>query len=136
MEEWEMIKAEIENFTEKELSCRCCGKLVINNEALICLQAFRYYLNRKYGRNIRITINCGTRCEKHNKEVGGEKKSYHLTGRAFDITSPDLDYKILYIEALLSKLFSTAIRYDKSLFVHVDTRKRKNFAMKGWSVNK
>lgn len=131
-----MIKATIENFTETELSCRCCGKLVLNNEAVISLQSFKYYLKRKYKKNIRITVNCGTRCPKHNKEVGGVANSEHLLGIAFDITSPDLDYKTLYQEAVASKLFSTVIRYDKSKFVHADTRERANFEIKAWNWDK
>lgn len=131
-----MIRAKIENFTKKELACRCCGKLVLNDEALVSLQAFRYYLNRKYQKNIRIIVDCGTRCPKHNKEVGGQNGSFHLSGQAFDIISPDLDYKTLYLEAIASKLFSTVIRYDKSHFVHVDTRTRKNFGIKAWVLDK
>ncbi|HSA05701.1 MAG TPA: D-Ala-D-Ala carboxypeptidase family metallohydrolase [Candidatus Gastranaerophilales bacterium] len=131
-----MLEAKLQNFVEKELSCRCCGKLIINHETLICLQAFRYFLNRKYGRNIMITPSCGTRCYQHNIDVGGAKGSFHLTGQAFDITSPDITYRQIYEAALESKLFSTVIRYDKSLFVHVDTRKRKNYAIESWVENK
>lgn len=131
-----MIQANIQNFSENELSCRCCGKLIINYEALICLQAFRYYLNRKYGKNIRLSPSCGTRCTKHNAEVGGENGSYHLTGQAFDITSPDITYKQIYMNAVQSKLFSTVIRYDKSLFVHVDTRQRAGYKVESWAWDK
>ena len=131
-----MLQAKLENFTEKELSCRCCGKLVLNDKALIALQAFRYYLNRKYGKNIRITVNCGTRCQKHNKEVGGVANSQHLLGIAFDLVSPDLDYKTLYQDIVNSKLFSTVIRYDKSHFVHADTRERANYGISSWAWDK
>ena len=131
-----MLQAKLQNFTEKELSCRCCGKLIINHEALICLQAFRYYLNRRFKKNVRITPTCGTRCVKHNREVGGVKNSKHLTGQAFDITSPDISYKQIYDAAIESRLFSTAIRYDKSHFVHADTRKRKNYAIVSWAWDK
>jgi len=93
---------------------------------LISLQGFRYYLNRKYKKNIRLTVNCGTRCPNHNKEVGGVEKSEHLLSVAFDLVFPDLDYKTLYQEAITCKLFSTVIRYDKSKFVHADTRERPN----------
>ena len=131
-----MLQAKLQNFVESEISCRCCGKLITNHEALICLQAFRYILNRKYGKNVRITPTCGTRCYQHNIDVGGAKGSFHLAGQAFDITSPDISYKQLYDAAVESKLFSTVIRYDKSLFVHVDTRRRKGYLVKCWTWNK
>ncbi|HSA05869.1 MAG TPA: D-Ala-D-Ala carboxypeptidase family metallohydrolase [Candidatus Gastranaerophilales bacterium] len=131
-----MLEAKLQNFIEKELSCRCCGKLIINHEALIYLQAFRYYLNRKYGKNIRIIPTCGTRCYQHNIDVGGEKGSYHLSGQAFDIISPDITYRQIYDAAIESRLFSTVIRYDKSLFVHVDTRKRARYKIESWVENK
>nr|BDD48296.1 hypothetical protein 1 [bacterium] len=131
-----MLIVELQNFVKKELSCRCCGELIINHEALICLQGFRYFLNRKYGRIIRITPTCGTRCCQHNIYIGGAKGSYHLTGQAFDLTSPDITYKQLYEAAVESRLFSTIIRYDKSRFIHVDTRKRKNYVVVSWTWNK
>ncbi len=130
------IQATIKNFSKQELSCRCCGKLIKNSEALIAIQAFRYYLNRRFKRNIRINVNCSTRCLQHNKDVGGSKGSYHLAGQAFDIYSPDIDYKQLYAEAVNCKQFSTIIRYDKSKFVHVDTRKRPNYATSDWAWEK
>ena len=128
-----MLEVKIKNFTEKELQCRCCGKIIINHESLIALQAFRYYLNKKFGRNIRISPSCGTRCTKHNANVGGAKRSKHLTGQAFDITSPDINYLKLYAEAINCKLFSTIIRYDKTRFIHVDTRKRADYKTKDWA---
>ena len=131
-----MLEVKIQNFTKKELSCRCCGKLIINHEALISLQAFRYYLNRRFKKNVRITPTCGTRCVEHNREVGGVKGSKHLTGQAFDITSPDIDYKQLYTEAVSCKQFSTVIKYAKSRFIHVDTRKRASYEVKSWAWDK
>ncbi len=72
----------------------------------------------------------------HNADIGGAKGSYHLTGQAFDITSPDISYKQLYEAAVESKLFSTIIRYDKTYFVHVDTRKRKGYQLRtGLGIN-
>lgn len=123
-----MLTANIENFIKEELECRCCGMLHIADEALICLQAFRYMLKRIYQKEIRININSACRCKKHNKDVGGVKTSRHecesKKSDAFDITSPDLGYKELFIHAVTLDLFSTVICYNKSEFVHVDTRPR------------
>lgn len=131
-----MITVQLENFTEGELSCKCCLKLVQNNEALISLQAFRYFLNRKYGKNIRLTPTCGARCAKHNVEVKGAKNSLHLTGQAFDLISPDISFEQIYSAAIESNLFSTVIRYNKSKFVHVDTRQRNRYSVQNCSWEK
>ena len=37
--------------------------------------------------NTAIIVQSGYRCEKHNAEVGGERNSQHMTGRAADISS-------------------------------------------------
>lgn len=143
-----MIKANIENFTEKEIACKCCGKLNISDKAIISLQAFRYMLNNKYKKNIRLNVTSGCRCRKHNKAEGGVdeiRNGVLVTSRhecttkksdAFDLTSPDLDYKTLYQEAINSKLFSTVIRYDRQHFVHTDTQPRANYEIKAWAWDK
>ena len=126
-----MLKTKIENFIKKELDCNCCGLLVENDQALIALQAFRYYLNNSFKKNVRISVSSGTRCEKHNSKIGGATKSRHLLGEAFDLSSPDISYTQLYEEAIHS-----IIRYDKSKFVHVDVRKRTNYEIKNWIWDK
>ncbi|MDD3012630.1 MAG: D-Ala-D-Ala carboxypeptidase family metallohydrolase [Candidatus Gastranaerophilales bacterium] len=143
-----MIQTKIENFLENEIKCKCCGVLNISDKAIISLQAFRYMLNNKYKRNIRLTVNSGCRCRKHNKAEGGVdeiRNGILVTSRhecttkksdAFDLISPDLDYKTLYQEAVDSKMFNTIIRYDIKHFVHVDTEPRPNFEIKAWSWNK
>jgi len=135
-----MLQAKIENFTEKEIGCRCCGKVNVSDKGLICLQAFRYYLNNRFKKNIRLNIESGCRCIIHNKEEGGEKNSRHecdtKKSDAFDLTSPDLDYKVLYQEAVACKLFSAVIRYDIKHFVHADTRPRAGYKVESWAWNK
>jgi len=118
----QVISVDITNFTKKELQCRCCEKFVKNDNALIALQAFRDYLNRLFKKEVRLYITCGTRCLKHNKEVGGAAGSYHLTGEAFDVFSTDISASQIYNAAIFSNLFSTIIQYTKSKFVHLDTR--------------
>jgi len=135
-----MLQAKIENFTEKEISCRCCGKLNVSDKGIISLQAFRYYLNNRFKKNIRLNIESACRCIEHNKNEGGEKNSRHecetKKSDAFDLTSPDIDYKTIYQSAVESKLFSTVIRYDIKHFVHADTRPRANYGIEAWSWNK
>lgn len=143
-----MIKANIENFSEQELAYKCCGKVNVSDKGIICLQAFRYRLNNKYKKNIRLNIDSACRCRKHNKAEGGVdeiRNGILVTSRhecdtkksdAFDLTSPDLDYKTLYQELVESKLFNTVIRYDKKHFVHADTEPRANYEIKAWAWDK
>lgn len=135
-----MLQAKIENFTEKEIGCKCCGKVNISDKGLICLQAFRYYLNNKFKKNIRLNIESACRCIQHNKDEGGEKNSRHecetKKSDAFDLTSPDIDYKTIYQEAVACKLFSTVIKYDIKDFVHADTRPRVGYKVESWAWNK
>ena len=135
-----MLQAKIENFSETEIACKCCSKINVSDKGLICLQAFRYYLNNKFKKNIRLNIESACRCINHNKEEGGEKLSRHecetKKSDAFDLTSPDIDYKTLYQEAVACKLFSTIIRYDKKHFVYADTRPRENYGIEAWGWNK
>jgi len=68
-----------------------------------------------------ILIHSGCRCDKRNEEVKGKPRSYHIRGRAADISSSAaapytiyayLDYK--YPGRYGLKLYT--------MFVHIDTR--------------
>lgn len=59
-------------FTEKEFSCPCCGLSKLDPKLIELLDEAR----EEFGRP--IIINSGTRCAKHNKEVGGKPASAHL----------------------------------------------------------
>ena len=70
------------NFKPEEVACKCCGLIWHQPKALASLQQLRGF----WGSPLRITS--GTRCEVHNRRVGGAANSLHLKGRAFDITMP------------------------------------------------
>lgn len=64
-------------------------------------------------------VNSAFRCEAHNKAVGGVPNSYHLKGRAVDVSIHDLffrDERKLAYWAAVYKL--RLIYYDD--FVHID----------------
>ena len=69
-----------EHFSKKEFACKCCGKFIPCPELVEKLEKFRAICGNKP-----MTISNGTRCEKHNKEVGGASKSQHLYGTAADV---------------------------------------------------
>jgi uncharacterized protein YcbK (DUF882 family) len=72
-----------EHFKASEFNCKCCGKGgdKINPKLLQLLEAIRVKLDAP------ITILSGYRCEAHNTECGGKKKSQHMLGNAADITT-------------------------------------------------
>ena len=63
-----------------DLLCKCCGKgsNIIQPELLKRLETLEMEMGH-------VTISSGYRCEKHNKEVGGEPNSAHTRGYAIDI---------------------------------------------------
>lgn len=75
------IKQLTKNFNEREFVCHCCGELVLDSELVICLQMLRDLLGEP------ITVNCGYRCLKHNRELGSKDTSQHRLGKAADITA-------------------------------------------------
>ena len=66
-------------FKDSEFNCPCCGKNIMKNGIKQIADEIREHFGRP------ATITSGTRCEKHNREVGGVSNSYHLTGNAIDI---------------------------------------------------
>lgn len=61
------------NFDRKEFACKCgCGLDSIDLGIVNRLQVVRDIVN------LPIKVHSGCRCEKHNKDEGGEKDSYHL----------------------------------------------------------
>jgi len=104
-----------EHFTEKELACPCCGLYIPDVSLLIALEHVRFTLGP-------VTVNSSTRCDKHNKEVGGTARSRHLTGEAADITvehtSPNAVFRSLHDSG-----FSNLIGLGKyETFTHIDVR--------------
>lgn len=69
------------NFTPKEIACKCCGEIVVDEASMDALQRLRDMWGEP------LVINCGHRCFKHNKDVGGVAHSQHLT-LAFDVRMP------------------------------------------------
>lgn len=109
-----------EHFNRCEFACRCgCGFDTIHMDLVNVIERARQHFNKP------ITINCGCRCEKHNKAVGGVSHSQHLVGCAADIAvdgvlpEETLHYfTSCYPDELGLGLYAT--------FVHVDIRKNKS----------
>ena len=101
-------------FTKKELSCKCCGVNKCTDDFMIHLNYLRYCLDAP------MFVNCAYRCPKHNKEVGGGKKSYHKKGMAIDVRIPNVAYKNKLIKLAYSLGWTIGIY---GTFLHLDRRK-------------
>ena len=104
-------------FRMDEFRCRCCGKIAseANTEALVenVLDPARERLGSA------ITVNSGTRCGKHNREVGGVPNSQHLRSEAADCYCKD-NRRLARIIAELGK-FDQMILYPT--FIHVSYKR-------------
>lgn len=67
-----------------------------------------------------ITVLSGFRSEKVNAAVGGSKNSYHLQGRAADVTCDKLHELLdLCLKLHKSHIFEEVIYYPDKNFIHV-----------------
>lgn len=121
-----MLTVNIENFTEDELKCKCgCGRLNLDNEFLIRLQAYRYLLKQ----GMIPTSSC--RCKEHNHNVGGVETSLHQCETkptcAIDFYCQDL--KKAYDLACKTELFNEVIWYKSKNFIHLglDRKQKDNY---------
>ncbi len=116
-----------EHFKVSEFTCKCgCGYNVIDQRVIDMAETIRQELG------VPVRVNSGCRCEKHNRAVGGTKGSFHMKGKAADLSCslgalkmfeavkrlkeegklPDMEYCILY---------------KGRNFIHIDCgKKRKN----------
>lgn len=121
------MATDTKNFKVSEFSCHCgCGYNVIDQRVINMAQAIRDELG------VPVRVNSGCRCEKNNAKAGGVKGSFHVKGKACDLSCslgaqkmfeavqklradgklPDLEYCILY---------------KGKHFIHIDCgKKRKN----------
>lgn len=72
-------KYECKYFKDSEFNCPCCGLNLEKNDIKRIADEIREHFGKP------AIITSGTRCVKHNKEVGGVAGSYHTTGNAIDI---------------------------------------------------
>ena len=108
-------KEQYPNFTEAEVSCKCCGVNGIDPDALSRLQELRTKLDRA------LTVNSAFRCVSWNTKVGGGERSQHLFGRAFDISVDEwTDEEKLDLLIKAKEVGFDGFGYYTS-FLHVDT---------------
>lgn len=109
-------------FSDKELACRHCGKLVLAPGFAEKLKELRLEFD------LPMTLSSCCRCGEHNRQEGGNAGSFHLTENvkwkvpgtcAIDVVRRGAEYD--------RKLLSTALRLGWSVgiakaFIHLDRR--------------
>ena len=115
------------NFKVSEFSCHCgCGYNVIDQRVIDMAQVIRDELG------VPVRVNSGCRCEKNNAKAGGVKGSFHVLGKAADLSCSLGAQKMfeavqrLQIAGKLPNL-EYCILYRRKNFIHIDCgKKRKN----------
>lgn len=102
------------NFKIKEFRCKDGNDKIFIDYTLACLlQLIRYELN------VPLLINSAYRTRSYNEKVGGAKNSYHISGKAFDVSMANTNVEILTSYAY-SLNINGIITYNT--WVHIDTR--------------
>ena len=112
---------ELVHFQLKEFECRCgCKGNAMQETFLNDLDAFREEVK------LAFVINSGFRCAKHNAAIGGVKKSFHLVGRAADIST------LKFSQTQKHHFITEALQYFKGVgvaksYIHLDNRDLRAF---------
>lgn len=84
------------HFSLEEIQCHCgCGQALVDKDLLYIAEKLRKYLKKP------MIVHCVNRCTKHNKAVGGVKKSYHVKGMAMDFHCRGMSIRDLKRECIL-----------------------------------
>lgn len=104
------------DFSVSEFKCKCgCGAFAKRDALISKLQELRDKVKMP------ITVTSGTRCNSHNREVGGVDTSDHLDGMAADIRCDDM--RLLLRHCL--NLFPRVGIGPGRKFIHVDVNSKK-----------
>jgi zinc D-Ala-D-Ala carboxypeptidase len=111
--------SQIRHFTPRDFTCKCNGfcdhRDVISEELVAKLDKICELTG------VPITILSGTRCEQHNRKVGGRMRSSHIprgeASHGVDIRCPDPGFRFAFLAAALPMFNRIGIGRD---FIHID----------------
>ncbi len=114
------------HFSEAEIACKCCKRVYVTPELLSALEEFRNIV----GKPVTITTGGVYRCVKQNALDGGTQNSYHLAGKAADITVAGMTMKAMYEAALKIPAFENGGigLYPFNNFLHLDVGIKRRWA--------
>ena len=104
------------HFNRSEFECQCgCGFNTVDVETIAILEDVRQHFMKP------IQITSGCRCAKHNRSIGGAKKSKHIFGNAvdFQVASTDPETVYNYIDSKCPNIYGLGLY---SSWVHFDPR--------------
>ena len=101
------------DFTPQEIASRGDGGILVNEAALDTLQRARDLSGMPF------VINSAYRDDLHNAMVGGSPRSFHLEGRAFDISLRG--HNKTKLVNILEKAGFTGLGVNYQTFIHADT---------------
>lgn len=110
------------HFPARELACRAPvgdpdrGLVFVRSEALDKLERLRAAMG-----DAPLMVRSAYRTPRHNARVNGGRRSQHLTGRAFDVSTDNVDASRLMREARRLG-FNGVGSYPDKRFVHLDIR--------------
>jgi uncharacterized protein YcbK (DUF882 family) len=119
------------DFRRREFACHCgCGTDLVSPQLVAALQILRDRAGMP------VVVVSGCRCPRHNRQVGGEPKSFHLAwieegdecheAKAADIRIPGLTLREIYQLALEIPAFKNGGigLYPDAIhrFIHLDVR--------------
>lgn len=101
------------HFKLSEFDCKCgCGLNNMDLKILLMIDVARTIAK------VPFIVNSGSRCKKHNEDIGGLKNSTHLKGLAVDIKCDNDVIRHKIIGALLIAGFKRILIYKN--FIHID----------------
>ena len=112
------MRWEVRHFRPQEFVCPCCGA----GQPAALLVLWLEELREAWGGP--VVVNSGFRCERHNAEVGGARRSRHLVGCAADVRPAEgLMEDFARLVRRLGSLPGWELRFHET-FVHVGVPRR------------
>lgn len=102
--------------TRREMACKCgCGKDTFDMELSEVLEDLRGHFKQ------RLFIISGNRCESHNAQFNGAKKSQHMLSKAADIIIDNVEPIEVYTYLANKYMTKYGVGSYES-FTHIDVR--------------
>lgn len=111
-----------EYFNLREFQCKCCEQVKIGHDLVFMIEELRKRLG------VPVTIVSPYRCTTNNAKVGGAKESYHMQGRACDVTVKASLNSICKVAKEIG--FKGIGKYPDENFVHLDNREEECYWVK------